>query len=123
MFNIPFIPLLVGGLFNPEWGNVRVGAQLKIYDENKNVLGRHVTQAEESFSIFIYSWYRGGPIEDAFEKSYATVFSRLIEQLVQKNLAYARPTPKATPQLGLEGLLTDASTVDPFLQDVPVKTQ
>jgi hypothetical protein len=121
MINIPFIPFLVGGFFNPEWGNVQVGAQLKLYDQDNNLLGRHITHAREDFSMIIYSWYRGGPIEDAFEKSYATVFNRLIEQMVKKDLAYAPSKSKARPELGLAGLLNDPSTIDPFLQNAPVK--
>ena len=117
IINIPFAPLLIGGFFNPEWGTVKVAGSLKIYNPDNQVLAEYVAVAQEDFSIFIYSWYRAGPIEDALKSSYAKVFKKMRLNISRKRPVQVakRPRPTATEN-SLNLFLGNPAQTDTFLQ-------
>ena len=123
LMNVPFVPLVIGGFFNPEWGTARVAGQLKIYGHDRELLSRHIARADEDFWILIYSWYRSQPIEDAFATSYARVFNDLLEQVAKKNIPHAAPKPPLRTQSdsSLNTFLLDPALVDPLLTNTPTK--
>ena len=118
LINIPFAPFVIGGFFNPEWGKVKVAGSLKIYDQENQILSQHVATAEEDFSMFIYSWYRPGPIEDALKVSYADVFEKIMLQVNRKKRLHTAKKKRDQPIESPAGLfLEDPAQTDIFLQD------
>lgn len=123
LINIPFAPLLVGGLFNPEWGSVKVAGSLKIYGRDNKVLVEHIAMAEEDFSMFIYSWYRPGPIEDALKSSYAQIFKKMMHHITRKKrIQTAKKRRQKVNDNSVDLFLEDPAQTDTFLQDPAVKS-
>jgi hypothetical protein len=118
LVNLPFAPFLIGGFFNPEWGSVKVAGSLRIYDRDNVLQTEHIAMAEEDFSMFIYSWYRAGPIEDALKLSYAQIFKNMMLDISRKKRIHHAERTR-TKQLKAPGdlFIGDAAQTDTFLKD------
>jgi hypothetical protein len=82
-----FYPFLGTLPFVPEWGhaNVEISWSLRA---GKDVEGPMKVRIESPYTMLFYSWYRVGPVEDAFQRAHENAFkvmtSRLLVQLERR---------------------------------------
>lgn len=83
-------PFLLGGLLVPEWGSATVTGALEVFNADGKSIGYYQATSTHPFSMIFYSWYRAGPIEDAFRDSYTSVFRSLVSSLLGDSAALAQ---------------------------------
>lgn len=80
LFFYPFLGTLP---FTPVWGTATVDARMRVTIGEEEEPPIEV-QVAAPFSIILYSYYRTGPIEDAFQRAHDAVFRELSSRLVAR---------------------------------------
>jgi hypothetical protein len=75
----------------PHWGEAVVEVELRASVEGQGDRPEPLSvEVSAPYSMILYSWYRTGPIEDAFRRAYAIAFQQIGERLAER---LRRPWP------------------------------
>lgn len=80
LFFYPFLGLLP---FTPQWGDAIVTGTIDIERGGEKQVPVTV-KVTAPYSMIFYSWYRVGPLEDAYARAHRVLFDMLLERLVQR---------------------------------------
>lgn len=95
-----FYPFLGSFPLTPLWGDATVELVWRIRHHGA-AEGPFKVKVEAPYTVLVYSYYRTGPIEEAFRRGHETAFKELVDRL-QARLALApspdSPAPDLTPR-------------------------
>jgi hypothetical protein len=97
LFFYPFLGTLP---FTPMWGHAIVDANVRLVTATSSgAAGRPeppiALKVLAPYSMIFYSWYRTGPIEDAFQRAHAAVFDELAQRIAERLWARKRELARA----------------------------
>ena len=110
---------------NPQWGDINTDLSINAFAYNRP--GQVNAKATESYSVIFYSWYRTGPVEDAYRKAYAAIFEDALLKLAAwltplrtMRSGESQPAAPATPSPALS-VTPPAPPVEPAPAGPPKK--
>lgn len=96
--------------FTPAWGRARLKAQLELSAKDQKIAPVEV-EASAPWSMIFYSWYRTGPVVEAYRRVYDASF-REAAQRVARRIEEAVPLPAAVVSTTTTTVATATETVD-----------
>lgn len=89
LFFYPFIGFFP---FTPQWGDAIVTGTIEMERGGEKQLPVTV-KVTAPYSMIFYSWYRVGPLEDAYARAHRVLFDQLLERLVARIGVRQREAP------------------------------